>query len=173
MCRLGEELQVEREKGLAGMSAEQLARMRHINSFLEHNLRENGEMLASLGRLQEEKQEMKAANWGLRDRLADCVCSATEERGKSLYGRFDYYLLLTSSSPSSPSPPNLLSTPVSPGTSGQRASGRPWCGKSATWWCCCAGRARASLCWPWRPPEASRPSPGGGARSTSSWPSAG
>merc|ERR1719319_1802016 len=88
VSRLGQELQVEREKGLAGMSAEQLARMRHINSFLEHNLRENGEMLASLGRRQEEKQEMKAANWGLRDRLADCVCSATEERGKSLYGRY-------------------------------------------------------------------------------------
>merc|ERR1719234_2151949 len=44
--RLEMEVQGEREKGMAGMSAEQLARMRHINSFLEHNLRENGEMLA-------------------------------------------------------------------------------------------------------------------------------
>ena len=73
---------------MAGMSPEQLARMRHINSFLEHNLRENGEMLASLGKLQEEKQEMKAMNWTLKERLADCVCSTTEERGKTLYGRY-------------------------------------------------------------------------------------
>lgn len=80
--------QGEREKGMAGMSPEQLARMRHINSFLEHNLRENGEMLASLGKLQEEKQEMKAMNWTLKERLADCVCSTTEERGKTLYGRY-------------------------------------------------------------------------------------
>ena len=89
VARLEMEVQGEREKGMAGMSAEQLARMRHINSFLEHNLRENGEMLASLGKLQEEKQEMKAVNWTLKERLADCVCSTTEERGnKTLYGRY-------------------------------------------------------------------------------------
>ena len=46
MARLEGELGAEREKGLAGMSQEQLARMRHINSFLEHNLRENGQHLA-------------------------------------------------------------------------------------------------------------------------------
>ena len=121
VSRLGQELQVEREKGLAGMSAEQLARMRHINSFLEHNLRENGEMLASLGRLQEEKQEMKAANWGLRDRLADCVCSATEERGKSLYGRFSPIL--------SSSPPLLFSSspPQSNGVAASKQSGSSSC----------------------------------------------
>lgn len=89
VARLEMEVQGEREKGMAGMSAEQLARMRHINSFLEHNLRENGEMLASLGKLQEEKQEMKAMNWTLKERLADCVCSTTEDRGnKTLYGRY-------------------------------------------------------------------------------------
>lgn len=88
VARLEIEIQGEREKGMAGMSAEQLSRMRHINSFLEHNLRENGEMLASLGKLQEEKQEMKAMNWTLKERLADCVCSTTEERGKTLYGRY-------------------------------------------------------------------------------------
>merc|ERR1719239_1029831 len=88
VARLQMEVQGEREKGMSGMSAEQLARMRHINSFLEHNLRENGEMLASLGKLQEEKQEMKAMNWTLKERLADCVCSTTEERGKTLYGRY-------------------------------------------------------------------------------------
>ena len=88
VARLQMEVQGEREKGMSGMSAEQLARMRHMNSFLEHNLRENGEMLASLGKLQEEKQEMKAMNWTLKERLADCVCSTTEERGKTLYGRY-------------------------------------------------------------------------------------
>merc|ERR1712156_610762 len=88
VARLEIDLQGEREKGMAGMSPEQLARMRHINSFLEHNLRENGEMLVSLGKLQEEKQEMKAMNWTLKERLADCVCSTTEERGKTLYGRY-------------------------------------------------------------------------------------
>merc|ERR1719500_1114595 len=88
VARLEIEIQGEREKGMSGMSAEQLARMRHMNSFLEHNLRENGEMLASLGKRQEEKQEMKAMNWTLKERLADCVCSTTEERGKTLYGRY-------------------------------------------------------------------------------------
>lgn len=32
---------------------------------------------------------MKAVNWTLKERLADCVCSSTEERGnKTLYGRY-------------------------------------------------------------------------------------
>ena len=92
MVRLEQELGQEKEKGLAGLSQEQLGRMRQINSFLEHNLRyspassclvrhqqslptlfhptllarENGEMLASLGKLQEEKQEIRAVNWSLR-----------------------------------------------------------------------------------------------------------
>jgi A-kinase anchor protein 9 len=89
VARLEGELGAEREKGLAGMSQEQLARMRHINSFLEHNLRENGEMLASLGQLQAEKKEMKVQNWSLQDRLSDCVCTVgPEDRGKTLYGRY-------------------------------------------------------------------------------------
>ena len=88
VARLEQELGREQEKGLAGMSQEQLARMRGVNSFLEQNLKENGEMLMQLGKVQEEKQVMRAANWSLRDRLADCVCSSSEERGKSLYGRY-------------------------------------------------------------------------------------
>jgi hypothetical protein len=73
VARLEGELGAEREKGLAGMSQEQLARMRHINSFLEHNLRENGEMLASLGQLQAEK-EMKVQNRPNRASLGGRGC---------------------------------------------------------------------------------------------------
>ena len=35
-----------------GISCEQLERMKQVNAFLEHNLKENGEMLATISRLQ-------------------------------------------------------------------------------------------------------------------------
>ena len=55
--------------GIAGLSADQVARMRQVNSFLEHNLRESGEMLASLTRLQEDKQQLRRTVSQLRDQL--------------------------------------------------------------------------------------------------------
>jgi hypothetical protein len=68
----------------AGLSAEQLARMRQVNSFLEHNLRESSEMLASLSRLQEEKQQLRRTVSQLQDQLRQQQLSHRPD----MYGRY-------------------------------------------------------------------------------------
>merc|ERR1719419_756210 len=95
IIRLEGELKDEREKNLSGLNKDQLARMKQVNSFLEHNLRENGEMLQSLAKLHEEKQQMKKANWELQDKLGQCVCSINSKRSiiaqpdqKTFYGKY-------------------------------------------------------------------------------------
>jgi len=69
------ELSEERERGIAGLSQEQLGRMRQVNQFLEHNIRENGEMCRSLAKLHEERQELRQTALDLKARLQGCVCS--------------------------------------------------------------------------------------------------
>ena len=68
------ELKDERAKNVAGMSKDQLSRMQQVNKFLEHNLKENGEMLSSLAKLYEEGRVMKQRNSELEDQLTKCVC---------------------------------------------------------------------------------------------------
>merc|ERR1719186_1596078 len=69
------ELSEERERAAAGLSQEQLGRMRQVNQFLEHNIRENGEMCRSLAKLHEERQELRQNILDLKARLQGCVCS--------------------------------------------------------------------------------------------------
>merc|ERR1712025_260494 len=91
IARLECELKEERERNLSGLNKDQLVRMKQVNTFLEHNLRENGEMLQSLAKLHEEKQVMKAQNWDLKDKLRECVCQSSmsiTDSGKSLYGKY-------------------------------------------------------------------------------------
>merc|ERR550532_333266 len=73
--RLETELRQERDRSSSGMSQDQLSRMQQVNKFLEHNLKENGEMLSSLAKLYEEGREMKKRNLELEDLMARCVCS--------------------------------------------------------------------------------------------------
>jgi len=54
------QLQEERDKNTSGISGEQLERMKQVNSFLEHNLKENGEMLATISRLQDERHDLRS-----------------------------------------------------------------------------------------------------------------
>eukprot|EP00092_Neocalanus_flemingeri_P024928 GFUD01027036.1.p1 GENE.GFUD01027036.1~~GFUD01027036.1.p1 ORF type:complete len:1832 (-),score=681.44 GFUD01027036.1:71-5566(-) len=94
--RLEGELKEEREKNLSGLNKEQLVRMKQVNTFLEHNLKENGEMLQSLAKLHEEKQQMKKVNWELQDKLGQCVCLSeggvssqwSQPDQKTFYGKY-------------------------------------------------------------------------------------
>jgi len=94
--RMEGQLKEEREKNLSGLNKEQLVRMKQVNTFLEHNLKENGEMLQSLARLHEEKQQMKKVNWELQDKLVQCVCMSegggpsqwTQPDQKTFYGKY-------------------------------------------------------------------------------------
>jgi len=88
IVRLEGELKEEREKNLSGLNKEQLVRMKQVNTFLEHNLKENGEMLQSLAKLHEEKQQMKKVNWELQDKLGQCVC-LTQGGGSSQWSQPD------------------------------------------------------------------------------------
>ena len=81
-----EELARERERHVSGLSTEQLARMQQVNTFLELNLKENGEMLASLARLYEEKLVMSRRAGELETRLESCVCLGSDPR--TFYGKF-------------------------------------------------------------------------------------
>ena len=76
--RLETELRQERDRSSSGMSQDQLSRMQQVNKFLEHNLKENGEMLSSLAKLYEEGREMKKRNLELEDQLSRCV--STDQR---------------------------------------------------------------------------------------------
>jgi Pericentrin-AKAP-450 domain of centrosomal targeting protein len=58
--------------------------MRQVNSFLEHNLRESGEMLASLTRLQEDKQQLARTVAHLRDQIRQLE----QHQRPDMYGRF-------------------------------------------------------------------------------------
>jgi len=96
VIRLEGELKEERERNLSGLNKDQLVRMKQVNTFLEHNLKENGEMLQSLAKLHEEKQQMKRVNWELQDKLGQCVClsqvgganSWGEPDQKTFYGKY-------------------------------------------------------------------------------------
>ena len=81
-----EELARERERHVSGLSTDQLARMQQVNTFLELNLKENGEMLASLARLYEEKLVMSRRAGELETRLESCVCLGSDPR--TFYGKF-------------------------------------------------------------------------------------
>ena len=88
------ELKEERAKILAGMSPDQLLRMQQVNKFLEHNLKENGEMLASLANLYEEGRVMKARNVELEDQLrmmtsrTETSSSSSSQDAKALLGKY-------------------------------------------------------------------------------------
>jgi len=98
VMRLEGELKEERERNLSGLNKDQLVRMKQVNTFLEHNLKENGEMLQSLAKLHEEKQQMKRVNWELQDKLGQCVCLSqigaggsnpwAEPDQKTFYGKY-------------------------------------------------------------------------------------
>ena len=65
-----------------------------VNKFLEHNLKENGEMLASLANLYEEGRVMKARNVELEDQLqmmtssTDMSFSSSSQDTKALPGKY-------------------------------------------------------------------------------------
>lgn len=71
-----------------GLSKEQLERMKQVNSFLEHNLKENGEMLATISKLQEERQELKRKVGELNHRLQGCSCSGSVENRLDTYSKY-------------------------------------------------------------------------------------
>jgi len=73
---------------VSGLSKEQLERMKQVNSFLEHNLKENGEMLATISKLQEERHELKSKLAEHKYRQETCSCSGPGENRQDLYSRY-------------------------------------------------------------------------------------
>ena len=59
-----------------------------MNSFLEHNLRESGEMLASLTRLQEERHQLGRTVAQLRDKLREKEHSGGGGQRPDIYGKY-------------------------------------------------------------------------------------
>ena len=62
--------------------------MRQVNAFLEHNLKENGEMLSTITRLQEDKQELKTKLGDSNRRLETCSYSTQPEDKTNVYSKF-------------------------------------------------------------------------------------
>ena len=73
------------------MSGEQLSRMQQVNRFLEHNLKENGELLSSLATLYEEQRAARARNTQLEEQLGSLAAAPSASASadyKAMLGKY-------------------------------------------------------------------------------------
>ena len=117
------------------MSGEQLSRMQQVNRFLEHNLKENGELLSSLATLYEEQRAARARNTQLEEQLVSLAAAPSASADyKAMLGK---YLRADSYRKVSKVVERIVfllyhfqvSIPTC-------VMCRRWCGRSATCWCC-------------------------------------
>ena len=117
------------------MSGEQLSRMQQVNRFLEHNLKENGELLSSLATLYEEQRAARARNTQLEEQLVSLAAAPSASADyKAMLGKYlraDSYRKVSKVIDSLiiPLQVTIASIPTC-------VMCRRWCGRSATCWCC-------------------------------------
>ena len=71
------------------MSGEQLSRLQQVNRFLEHNLKENGELLSSLAALYEEGRAARARNTQLEEQLVSLAAAPSASADyKAMLGKY-------------------------------------------------------------------------------------
>ena len=71
------------------MSGEQLSRLQQVNRFLEHNLKENGELLSSLATLYEEQRAARARNTQLEEQLGSLAAAPSASADyKAMLGKY-------------------------------------------------------------------------------------